>query len=56
VRKLLEAGEHCIMRRFMLLRFTKYYSGNQVKENVIGGTCITHGRNKKSVQNFGRET
>jgi len=27
-----------------------------IRENETGGTCGTHGREEKSIQNFGEET
>jgi hypothetical protein len=30
-----------------------YYYADQVKKNVVGGACGTHGRGEKSVQGFG---
>jgi hypothetical protein len=34
----------------------KYYSGDQMKEDEIGGTCSTHGTADKCIQRFGRKT
>jgi len=31
------------VRSFTLVLFAKYY-GNQIKEDVMGGACSTHGR------------
>jgi hypothetical protein len=34
---------------------TKYYQGDQIKENERDGSCSTHGGNEKRVQNFSRK-
>jgi hypothetical protein len=39
-----------------LVRFIKYYLGDQVKEDEMGVTCSTHEVEEKCVQNFGRKT
>jgi hypothetical protein len=36
-RKWREAREDCI-------RFTKYYQGNHLREDEMGGTCSSHGK------------
>jgi hypothetical protein len=36
------------------VRFTIYYSSDQIKQNDIGGECSTHGEAEKYIQNFGR--
>jgi len=33
----------------LLLLFTKYYEGDNVKEDEISGTCSTHGSNTKPI-------
>jgi len=30
--------------------------GDEIKENVIGGACCTHARDKKFIQNYGWKT
>jgi len=39
----------------MICTFTKYYSGDQI-ENEIGGACSMHGREQGCIQGFGEET
>jgi hypothetical protein len=46
-RKWQEAGEDCIMKSFIICMLHKYYSGDQIKEDKIGGRCSTHGRDEK---------
>jgi hypothetical protein len=46
-RKWQEAGENCIMRIFIIVLFTRYYLGGQIKEDEMGGVRSTHGRNEK---------
>jgi hypothetical protein len=43
-RNLQGVGEDSIMRRF-----TEYYSGDEVKEDKMGGACNTHGINEKCI-------
>jgi hypothetical protein len=54
-RKWREAGEDYIMRSFITctLRHTWLGWSNQGAE--VHGTCSTHGRDEKCIQNFGRE-
>jgi hypothetical protein len=49
-------GEDCIIRIFINVRFTIYYYGVQTKEDEMGGTCSTHGRDEKYIQNFNMKT
>jgi len=35
---------------------TKYYSGDQIKKNEIGGTCSMYGGQERCTQGFGGET
>jgi hypothetical protein len=35
---------------------TKYYSGDQIKKNVMGGTCSMHGREEMCIQVLSGET
>jgi len=39
-------GENCIMRNFIIGRFTKYCYDDHVKEDEIGRACRMHGRDK----------
>jgi hypothetical protein len=47
-----EAAEDCIMRSFIPIRFTKFYKGDQVKEDEMGGTWDI----RECVQNLGWKT
>jgi hypothetical protein len=38
------AGEDCIIRSFV--RFSKYYFGDKIKEDEMGGACRPDGRDK----------
>jgi hypothetical protein len=42
------------MTSFMIC--TKYYSGDQIKENEMGGTCGTYGREESYLGGFVWET
>jgi hypothetical protein len=33
--------------------FTKYYSGNQIEKNEMGGACSKYGGKEKCIQDFG---
>jgi hypothetical protein len=35
---------------------TKYYSGNQIEKNEMGGACSTYGGKERYIQDFGGET
>jgi hypothetical protein len=48
-----EAGEDCIMRSFITCMLHHILSGDQVKEDEMGGACSMHGRCEKCIQNFG---
>jgi hypothetical protein len=39
--------EHYIMRNFIIVLFTKNYSGDQIRDDEMGRTCSTHKRNEK---------
>jgi hypothetical protein len=43
-------------RSFLLCTPHKYYSGDQIKKNEMGEACSTYGRQKRCIQDFGRET
>jgi hypothetical protein len=42
------AGEHCITRSFVIVDFTKYYYGDQIKEDEMGASS-TDVRDEKSI-------
>jgi hypothetical protein len=35
--------------------YTRYYKGDQIKKDEMGGASSTHGRDKKCVQNFSQK-
>jgi hypothetical protein len=35
---------------------TKYFSGNQIEKNEMGGACSTYGGEERCMQDFGGET
>jgi hypothetical protein len=39
-----------------LVLITKYYSGNQIEKNEMGGACSMYGGKERSIQDFGGET
>jgi hypothetical protein len=45
-----ETGE---WRKSYFVLIPKYYLADQIKENVVGGACSTHGRGEECVQVFG---
>jgi hypothetical protein len=34
---------------------TKYYSGNHIEKNEMGGACSTYGGKERCIQDFGGE-
>jgi hypothetical protein len=52
-RKGQETGEDCIMRSLITALLTKYYWGDQIKEDDLSRACSTHGRVEKCVQYLG---
>jgi hypothetical protein len=38
-----------------MLQVTKYYSGNQIEKNEMGGSCSTYGGKERYIQDFGGE-
>jgi len=50
-----EAGEDCIMRSFIFVRFTKYNYGGHIKEDGMSGTSSTDGKDEKRIQYFGQK-
>jgi hypothetical protein len=54
-RKWQEAGKNCIMGASLLLCFTIYYQGNQIKDDKIGMPCSTNGRNAYKILVGNRE-
>jgi len=42
-------GEDCVTRSFML---NKYYMGDQVKKNEMGGACGKYGRQERCIKLF----
>ena len=43
------------MRSLMTSTSTKYYSGDQIKKNEIGGAYSTYGGEERRIQGFGGE-
>jgi len=38
------------------LLLTKYYPGDQIEKNEVGGACNTFGEEERGIQGFGGET
>jgi hypothetical protein len=51
-----EAAENCIIQSLFTVLLSKYYSGNQIKEDEMGGACGTYGGDEKCIQGFGEES
>jgi hypothetical protein len=45
-----------IIRSFVVIRFTEYYSDHQIKEDEMGCTREKHGREQKYIQSSDGET
>jgi hypothetical protein len=45
-----------IMRSLMISTPQKYYSGDQIEKNEIGGAYSTCGEGGRRIQGFGKET
>jgi hypothetical protein len=41
--------------RLYVTDITKYYSGNQIEKNEMGGACSMYGGKERSIQDFGGE-
>jgi len=39
-----------------LVRFIKYYYGDQVMVEEMAGACNTYGKDEKCIHNYGRKT
>jgi hypothetical protein len=46
----------CIVEINNLYSSLNIVSGDQIKNNEMGGTCSTHGGSKRCIQGFGRES
>jgi hypothetical protein len=53
-RKWQEAGEDYMMMSFITCTLHKILLGNEIEGDEVGGTCSTHGKYEKCIQNFGR--
>jgi hypothetical protein len=51
----LSAIRDCLLSTLQVL-LTRYYSGAQFKEDEMGGSCGTYGREEKCVHGFGGKT
>jgi hypothetical protein len=40
----------------MVCNLTKYYSGDEIEKNVMGGACSGYGEEKRCIQGFGGES
>jgi hypothetical protein len=40
----------------MICTITKYYLGDQIKKNEVGGACSTYGGEARCIQDFGGDT
>jgi hypothetical protein len=49
-------GEDYITRNLMTCTHQKYYSGNQIEKNEMGGACSTYGGKERCIQDFCGET
>jgi hypothetical protein len=49
-------GEDYITRNLIPALITKYYSGNQIEKNEMGGACSMYGGKERCIQDFGGET
>jgi hypothetical protein len=45
----------CLQLSYYVL-VTKYYSGDQIKKNEVGGVYSTYGGGERCIQDFGGET
>jgi hypothetical protein len=41
---------------YSLVLITKYYLGNKIEKNEMGGACSTYGGKDRCIQDFGGET
>jgi hypothetical protein len=44
-----------LRKEFLILLLTKYYSGEQMKEDEMDGECCTYGGEEKWIRSFGSE-
>jgi hypothetical protein len=51
-----EAAGNFIVRGFIICTYTKYYGGDQIKKNEMGGTCGTYGEEERCKQGLAGET
>jgi hypothetical protein len=45
-----------IIVNIIIVIITKYFSGDQIKKNEMGGACSTYGWEERCIQGFGGET
>ena len=41
---------------YVFLLLTKYFSGDKIEKNEMGGACGKYGREERCIQGFGGET
>jgi hypothetical protein len=53
--EVMDSGENCTVGSFIVFTHHQIFLDRPIKENEVGGACVTHGQGEKCIQGFGEK-